>query len=226
MFEHSLELAHISVDDPQLPNTLTHRLGERAPKRITVLGNLDILRRPLTALFCSVKCPGDLILRTYDLAQALRQAGVAVISGFHSPMERECLTILLRGTQPVVVCPARSIKRMRMRIEHRKPLEEGRLLFLSPFTEADRRVTRETALYRNRIVAALAERVVVAYAEPNGKTETFCREILGWGKPLYTVESDANAHLIELGAQAMTPAQMILHLNTAPRMTTEQDDPI
>jgi len=47
---------------------------------------------------------------------------------------------------------------MRVRAERRQPLEEGRLLFLAPFTEKDRRVTREMALYRNRFVAALADR--------------------------------------------------------------------
>jgi hypothetical protein len=46
-------------------------------------------------------------------------------------MERECLTILLRGTQTVIVCPARSINGMRIKKEYEKPLKEGRLLFLS-----------------------------------------------------------------------------------------------
>jgi hypothetical protein len=78
-----------------------------------VLGDLNILDQKSLALFCSVKCPGNLILHTYDITQRLRQSGVTVIGGFHSPMEQECLRILLRGTQPVVVCPARSLSGMR-----------------------------------------------------------------------------------------------------------------
>jgi predicted Rossmann fold nucleotide-binding protein DprA/Smf involved in DNA uptake len=183
------------------PPALKRYLGDMAPKAITTLGNFDALyAQPVAALFCSVKCPGDLILKTYDLARNLRQAGVAVISGFHSPMERECLDILLRGTQPVIVCPARSVEGMRVRPEHERSLEEGRLLFLSPFAEKQRRATVEMALYRNRFVAALADQIFVAYAEPNSKTEQFCREVLAWGKPLYTLESDANARLVALGA--------------------------
>jgi predicted AAA+ superfamily ATPase len=46
------------------------------------------------------------VLRTFALA--LREAGIPVIGGFHAPMEKECLDLLLRGTQPVVICPARS----------------------------------------------------------------------------------------------------------------------
>ena len=191
---------------------LTQRLGEQAPARIAAIGQPDVLRRLPLALFCSVKCPCDLILQTYDLAQQLRQAGVTVISGFHSPMEQECLAILLRGTQPIVVCPARSIERMRVSAVHEQPLAEGRLLFLSPFTEKDHRATEQTALYRNRFVAALADWVFVAYAEPNGKTEQLCREVVAWGKPLYTLESDANAHLTGMGAVALSPAGLASHI--------------
>ena len=68
--------------------------------------SLKILERRLLGLFCSTKCPGDAILQTYDLVRALRDAGVAVIGGFHSPMEKECLDLLLRGNQPIVICPA------------------------------------------------------------------------------------------------------------------------
>ena len=90
----------IHQGDAAYPSVLSRLLDKDAPSRIATLGNLDILQHKPLALFSSVKCPGDLILQTYDLAQCLRQSGVTVIGGFHSPMERECLTILLRGTQP------------------------------------------------------------------------------------------------------------------------------
>ena len=64
---------------------------------ISSMGNVAILERPMVALLCSEKCPGKLILDTYDLAKLFRKQGVTVISGFHSPMEEECLRILLRS---------------------------------------------------------------------------------------------------------------------------------
>lgn len=115
-----------------------------------MLGNLQILHSKPTALFCSVKCPGDLILKAYDLARAWRDVGVAVIGGFHSPMEQECLKILLRGRQPVVVCPARSLQGMRVPAAYRLPIEQGRLLIISPFSDRKPRATQETAQRRNR----------------------------------------------------------------------------
>ncbi|MBI2856665.1 MAG: hypothetical protein HYX93_07455 [Chloroflexi bacterium] len=169
------------------------------------IGNATILNADLLALFCSVRCPGDLILKTYDLARALRDAGVPVIGGFHSPMVKECLRLLLRGQQPVVVCPARGIENMRIPAEWRTPLAEGRLLLLSPFNSSQHRPTAELASVRNDLVAALAHRVFIAHAAPGGKTEAFARKVLEWGNPLLTLESPANANLLALGAQAVRP---------------------
>ena len=97
--------------DARYPARLRERLGDDAPAQLTTLGNLDILQTKPVALFCSVKCPGNLILQTYDLAQRWRDQGVTVISGFHSPMERECLNILLRSPHAVIICPARNLPR-------------------------------------------------------------------------------------------------------------------
>jgi len=172
----------INRDHPCYPTTAMALLGDDAPERIYAIGSLDILGQPMLALFCSSKCPGKVILQTYDAVSGLRDAGVVVISGFHSPMEKECLRLLLRGTQPFVICPARSIESMRIPSEWRTPLAAGRLLILSPFDSKHRRVTAETAWYRNRFAAALAARVFIPYAAPGSKTEAFAREVEGWGK--------------------------------------------
>ena len=189
----------ITPIDIQWPDRLLAFLGANAPVRLTVLGNLDILQTKPVALFCSVKCPGNLILQTYDLAQKWRDQGVTVISGFHSPMERECLNILLRSPHAVILCPARNLPR-RIEPEFKRPLDEGRLLMLSAFPDSIKRATVETAHQRNRVVAALAERIFVAYAQPDSKTEFFCREVIAWGKPLLTHDGPTNQNLIALGA--------------------------
>jgi predicted Rossmann fold nucleotide-binding protein DprA/Smf involved in DNA uptake len=180
------------------------RMGVKEGKlfpRIWGIGNLDILQRPLLGFFCSVKCPGELILRTYDLARALRDAGVAVISGFHSPIEKDCLDLLLRGGQPVVLCPARSIQNMRLAKDLKANIEKGRVLVLSPFEGQVKRPTAQISERRNQFVGALSEAVFVAYAEPGGKTEDFCKVILSSGKPLYTFESQYNKTIIDAGAK-------------------------
>ena len=200
------EPVRLRPESPEYPQALLRCLGRDAPTTVDALGNREILGRETLAFFCSVKCPGRLIVQTYDTVRALRDAGVTVIGGFHSPMERECLELLLRGAQPVIVCPARSIAQMRLPPEWKAPLAAGRLQVLSPFAEQDRRVTAELARERNAFVAAIADRVLIAYAQAGGKTEAFARMIAGWGKSLLTIEDDANAGLLALGATPIRPA--------------------
>lgn len=183
------------------PLRLHQYLGPHAPTVLTALGNLDILQHTLTALFCSVQCPGRLILQTYDYVRALRDGGQAIIGGFHSPMEQECLKLLLRGGQPIVICPARSIERLRAPPDWKPALERGRLLVLSPFDSGERRATQDLARERNAFVAALADEVFVAYAAPDSKTLAFAQEVIDWGKPVCTFDAPENAALLGLGAR-------------------------
>jgi predicted Rossmann fold nucleotide-binding protein DprA/Smf involved in DNA uptake len=177
-------------------------LGADAPAAVTSLGDVALLDRQPLAIFCSLHCPGSLIVQASDLAHALRDAGAAVIGGFHTPVEHACLEILLTGSGPLIVCPARGMYKT-IPAELRKPLADGRLLLLSPFDEAERRVTAELAATRNRFVAALADRVLFIHAAPGGRTEALAREVIGWGKLIYTPDHSANSHVSALGATPM-----------------------
>jgi predicted Rossmann fold nucleotide-binding protein DprA/Smf involved in DNA uptake len=165
------------------------------------IGNLDILYTNLLGLFCSIRCPGTIILSTYDCMRFLRDAGVAVVSGFHSPIEKDCLDILLKGVQPIVVCPARSIARMRIPRDWKKPIDAGRLLILSPFDEKQKRPTVSTAQQRNHLVAKLGRSFLIPYAEAGSKTEQLGREILEAGGTIYSFSSAVNNGLIHSGAK-------------------------
>ncbi|NQU09859.1 DNA-binding protein [bacterium] len=162
------------------------------------LGNSQLRALPWTAFFCSVRCPGTLILQAYDLAHRFRAANTPVIGGFHSPVEKEVLRILLCSTAPVCLVLARSLPR-RVPADWRRPLADDRLLVLSPFGDRTRRATAATAAHRNAVVAGLATRVVVAYAAPGGKTEGFCRAVVASGKPCLTLADPHTAHLVGLG---------------------------
>jgi len=161
-------------------------------------------------LFCSVKCPGELILKLFDLAKELRDKSTGVISGFHAPMDKECFDILLRGKGPIVWCPARSIEKMRLKPAYRKAIDDGRLLVVSPFPAKQRRISADRAEVRNRLVVALADRVFVAYADPGGKTERLCREVVATGKPLFTFESKHTENLRAIGAEVLSADEIAI----------------
>lgn len=173
--------------------------------RASCQGDQRLLQCRLLGLFCSKSCPGSLILCAHDLARELHVPDLAVVGGFHTPVEKECLRLFLRGGQPVIVCPARGIEGIRLPADWKVPLAEGRLLLASPFGSSRTRVTRDNARLRNEFVASLADKILVIHAAPGSKTMTFCRRVLESGKPLLTLESPHNEDLIALGARTLTP---------------------
>ena len=142
-----------------------------------------MLSQTNTGLFCSVRCPGDKILAAYDTARRLRDDGVTVVSGFHSPVEKECLRILLRGKQPIIICLARAMEKIRLPMDWRGALDADRLLVLSPFEKRPRRPTVESSYRRNKLVAALCEEALIVHAEPGGSVERITELIDRWNIP-------------------------------------------
>jgi len=189
-------------NDDHYPVQLARRLGNLTPAPITAAGNLDILKHPGIGLICSIQCPGSIIIKTFDVIRRLRDEKIVMIGGFHSPMERECLDILLRGSQPVILCPAKCLRNLRMGKAARKALAEGRLLVLSIFSDEVRRATSSGAMLRNDLVAALAEAILVPHAAKNGKAWTAIRRALENGQQIMTFEDEANTDLIASGARA------------------------
>lgn len=172
----------VAVALSQCPR-LRERLGADTPPALNALGNLDLLALPKTALFCSARCPGHVILPTYDQAAQWRDAGRCIISGFHSPVEKECLAILLRGSSPVIICPARALPQ-RIPTQWQQPLAAGRLLVLSGFAPETNRVSSNNAARRNVLVAALADAAYVAHATPGGRLERLCQQLRIWRVPV------------------------------------------
>ena len=186
-------------DASDTPTALRRCFEDGSVPAFTSKGNLDLLDRRLIGFFCSVRCPGDVILKTYDLARTFRSSNVTLIGGFQSPMEKDFLELVLRGPSSIVVCPARGLGTIRISKGWKNPLAEGRLLFLSFFDDNIRRPTAAIAAERNAHVAALADRLLIAHAEKGGKTEKLCKDALAQGKPVFALDSPDNAHLLELG---------------------------
>ncbi len=169
-------------------------------------GNVSLpFTEPLLALFCSRRCPGPLVVRAYDLAVALRDGGVPTVGGFHTPLEKEMLAFLLRGTQPVVACPARDISAFRPPAAWTEAIAAGRLRLASPFGPGAARIDKDRAEVRNRWVARHAAAVLVVHAAPGGSTDALCRDIAALGKPRFALDDPANANLFALGFVPVAP---------------------
>jgi len=170
------------------------------PSAVWAAGPLDILETAKTGFFCSSQCPGGVILKTFDVITEMRDEGRTLIGGFHSPMEWECLGILLRGRQPVIWVPARSIVGMHLKPELQPAFAAGRLLILSPFEPKHRRITAALADARNRFVSALADRIFVAHAAAGSRTMALCEALHAVGKQIVTVPDPANSAMMKFAA--------------------------
>ncbi len=173
------------------------------------IGDQSILQRMCLGLICSVQCPGSVVIKTFDAIRELRDAGIVVVGGFHSPMEKECMGFLLRGEQPVIFCPARGLASLRIGRTGTQAMMEGRLLIVSPFTESTRRTTSAHAVKRNHLVTALASALLVPHAAPEGKAWATARLALDRRQPVFTFVDEANRSLMDAGARPFEELDVI-----------------
>jgi hypothetical protein len=178
-----------------------HKSFDERFKAANVIGECAIMRYPSLGLICSVQHPGSIVIKTFDAIRELRDAGIVVAGGFHSPIERACLDFLLRGDQPVIVCLAKGLGRPSVPTAWHVAIDAGRLLVVSPFGDNVRRTATAQAQTRNEFVAALAAAVLIPHASPGGKAEIIARYVLERQQPLFTFEDEENNSLLELGAR-------------------------
>lgn len=178
--------AWMPVDAAQLPGiqAAIERVASANSIQTTAVGPASLLGLRKVAVFSSRRCPPERMLLAFDWARALPERGTALIGGFHSPIEQECLAIVLRRQLPVIVCAGRSFARMRPATEWRHAVEEGRMLILSTFPAKARRLTEEQSVERNHFAAALADEIFFVHAEPGGHAESLRDLAVSWGKTL------------------------------------------
>ena len=122
-------------------------------------GNKGLLNRELVAFFASRNSLPEARNLARKWAYEISKTDKIVISGFHSPIEREVLEILLMKGVSVVVALGRSLyKRIPQYLED--AYQQGRVLFIS-FRDYSRPSLNNSQL-RNWAAADLAVEVVLA----------------------------------------------------------------
>lgn len=97
------------------------------------------------------------ILPTLDWAMEVsKQTDIAVVSGFHSKMERNVLEILLQGKCGIILVLARGMYR-KLPKQYEEAMSQNRLLIISYEKETTIRVSEFTAHRRNDYVKEIAD---------------------------------------------------------------------
>jgi hypothetical protein len=171
------------------------------PSTAELVGERSLLTGPSLGLLCSSRLPGAILLKTYEFMHRTKLRPVTMVGGFHSPMERTCLGILLRGVTRIILVPARGLGRMRTPVEWRPALDARRMAIISPFEAEVRRSTRRMAEERNRFVLRLSKKLLIPFASRGGMTERLVTDALEAGMPVLTFSFPETVWLRERGAQ-------------------------
>ena len=150
-------------------------------ERLDGCGNADLLSNSLTAFFASRVCPA-LAIRA-GLAWTLEQvhAGGTVVGGFHSPLERSVLNLLMEARNPVVAVLAREVASARLPVGWRVAIQQGHMAVVSQAV-GRRHLDHDRSTSRNDLVVRLADRIVVAHVSESGSLAAQVREWRHRGK--------------------------------------------
>ena len=162
------------------------------------IGDKKLLQNHKIAFLCSRKCPASIILKSYNWAIRQREKGNCVISGFHSKIEKDVFHYLLKGNQPIILIEGRGLKH-KYNSEITQAINEKRLLVILAFDKSVKRITKETAIKRNAIMASIADEIFIAYASANGKLIDLIKSSIKLGKKISTFDVPENNHLLDLG---------------------------
>ena len=156
------------------------KLRHQMTDNVQMLGNAALMALPKVAFLSSRKVAPAAVMRCYDWATGMRGGGgtpggsagrlapPCVVGGFQSALERDVLKLLLPdGGPPIVMVLARGMWRS-VPVEYREPINAGRMLVVSPFSQGVVRVSKETAEKRNGWILDNCDEAVFASLDPNG----------------------------------------------------------
>lgn len=131
------------------------------------LGNTSLLDRRKIGYFASGTIASLSVLPTLDwAAEVAQREDVAIVSGFHSKMEREVLDFLLRGKCGIICVLARSIYK-KIPDKYHEAYNAGRVLFIAPFKTSATMTSRHLCQQRNEYVASISDELVFSSLTPD-----------------------------------------------------------
>lgn len=120
-------------------------------------GNNELLKRRKVGFLASRKISSLSILPTLDWAtEVSKREDIAIVSGFHSKMERNVLEILLKGQCGIIIVLARGMYR-KLPIQYEEAMSQKRLLIISNEKDNVKRVSEQTAHKRNGYVKSISD---------------------------------------------------------------------
>jgi DNA processing protein len=206
--------------EPNYPPKLLTILGDKAPEKIYVWGNLDLLHKPAVG-FCGSRNVSEKGLDiTSDIAKQIAKFGWVVVSGHARGVDTTAHRTALENNAGTIIVLPQGIDSFRLRAELKKIAKKENLLIISEFPRnAGWAVGR--AMQRNRTIISLSSAMVLVESRTEGGTFNAGKDTLGYQQPLFVVkygsteESNAgNQYFIQRGAKQLlkNPVTMLANI--------------
>jgi predicted Rossmann fold nucleotide-binding protein DprA/Smf involved in DNA uptake len=149
----------------------TSQLITDKKKEVFYAGDLDIIKKyPVIGVLASGKAPGTVVWDSYHFFYALRDAGVTIAGGWHSPLEKGILDALIEGKVNVAFFAAKGLKGRGFHQKFKLLDKASRGLMISPFPDSVTKINgTERPRLRNELLAAISDVLLIPYIKPGGK---------------------------------------------------------
>jgi len=140
-------------------------------KDVFFTGNLDIIKKyPVIGVLASGKAPGPVVWESYQFFYALRDAGVTIAGGWHSPLEKGILDALIEGKANIGFFAAKGLKARGFQQKFKLLDKTSRGLMISPFSDSVTKINgTEGPRLRNELLAAVSDVLLIPYIKAGGK---------------------------------------------------------
>lgn len=162
-------------------------------------GNTKLLNSKKLGLLASRQEQPEISGMLPNIINGITQSDSQVlVSGWHSPIERRVHDRLVREYIPHIHVGAKSLEKMTCE------LPDDDVLFLTDCAPGVNRISRQTALHRNRSICEISSSLLIPWLNPSGDTHRIVKE---WcdKKPVYVFDSLYNIELIKAGAKEILP---------------------
>lgn len=123
------------------------------------VGNKGLLNKRKIGFLASRKISTSTVLPTLDWAVEIsKRTDIAVVSGFHSRLEKDVLKFLLQGRCGIIIVLARGMYRKLPKV-YEEAMNENRLLVIALEKDTVTRVSEYTAHRRNEYVINISDQM-------------------------------------------------------------------
>jgi len=200
-------IQEILVNTTQYPQRLKNILGENAPHRLYLWGNLDLLNMPSIG-FCGSRNVSDRGLQvTSDIAQQAVKEGWVVISGHAKGVDTTAHVTALENGGTTIIVIAEGIEKFRLRQEIKRIARPENILIISEFPPQST-WNVGYAMQRNKTIVALSNAMMLIESRTEGGTFDAGKQALNLNIPLFVAEyanqnndNAGNAYFLKRGAK-------------------------